>query len=132
MTFCKKISKIANNFIIWPSESERQEISEYFQNYSAIPGIIGALDGCHIAIKAPENNPSRFYNRKSFYSINVQATCNNKLQFIDVYIGIPGSVHDARVFRKSNFVCLYQKFTTHSTSNWRFSIPIIDQFVNTI
>lgn len=41
------------------------------------PGVIGSIDGTHIAIKAPATeDPIRpglaYYNRKGFYSINVQ------------------------------------------------------------
>lgn len=31
----------------------------------------------------------------------MQGVVNHKLKFIDVFIGFPGSVHDARVFRNS-------------------------------
>lgn len=44
---------------------------------NGFPGIIGAIDGTQIAIRAPpvndENFPAIvFYNRKGFYSLNVQ------------------------------------------------------------
>lgn len=42
-----------------------------------IGGVIGIIDGTHVAIIAPpvadeENPPAVYYNRKGFYSINVQ------------------------------------------------------------
>ncbi|XP_011706178.1 PREDICTED: putative nuclease HARBI1, partial [Wasmannia auropunctata] len=64
-------------------------------------GVIGAIDGCHIPCKQPIGNANDFYNRKGFHSIILQGVCNHKGQFIDCYIGMPGRVHDARVFRRS-------------------------------
>ena len=42
-----------------------------------------------------------YYNRKGFYSVNVQAVVDHNLLFTDLYIGWPGSVHDARVLVNS-------------------------------
>lgn len=44
---------------------------------NGFPGIIGAVDGTQIAIVAPSVNdengpPLLFYNRKGYYSLNVQ------------------------------------------------------------
>lgn len=66
-----------------------------------IPGIIGIIDGCHVAIKAPPNNSVDYYNRNSYHSVVLQGICNDKKEFIDVFAGTPGRVHDARVFRSS-------------------------------
>lgn len=44
---------------------------------NGFPGIIGAIDGTHIAVVAPSINnaigpPLLFYNRKGYYSLNIQ------------------------------------------------------------
>ena len=46
------------------------------------------------------------YNRKGWYSILVQAVVDHDYLFTDLYIGWPGSVHDARVLANSG---IYQK-----------------------
>lgn len=46
-------------------------------------------------------DPDFYINRKQYFSIHIQGTVNHNMKFIDVYIGYPGSVHDARVFRNS-------------------------------
>ncbi|XP_015829761.3 uncharacterized protein [Nothobranchius furzeri] len=62
----------------------------------------GAIDGCHIRIKAPSGPDGQCYrNRKLFPSIVLQAVCDHQGRFIDTYVGWPGSVHDSRVLRHS-------------------------------
>ena len=46
----------------------------------------------------PEKSASDYYNRKGYYSIIVQSMVDFRGLFMDVYIGWPGKVHDARVF----------------------------------
>ncbi|XP_054737896.1 putative nuclease HARBI1 [Anastrepha obliqua] len=61
----------------------------------------GCVDGTHVKIPKPKEDPISYYNRKGFYSINVQAICDNKFRFLDVFIGYPGSCHDANVWNNS-------------------------------
>lgn len=61
--------------------------------------VIGAIDGSHIAIKAPHVNHEDYFNRKQNYSINLQGVVDATGKFIDVSTGWPGSIHDARVLR---------------------------------
>ncbi|XP_066595829.1 putative nuclease HARBI1 [Prorops nasuta] len=49
----------------------------------------------------PHNNEVDYYNRKGFHSVILQGVCDSSRRFIDVHIGVPGRVHDARVFRNS-------------------------------
>lgn len=62
---------------------------------------MGCVDGCHIRIVAPKMNANSYINRKGFHSIVLQAVCDHKMQFTDVYIGEVGSLHDYSVFKKS-------------------------------
>ena len=50
-----------------------------------IDGVIGAIDGSHIAISCPREQPADYINRKSFHSIIVQAVCDHTLAFTDIY-----------------------------------------------
>jgi len=49
-----------------------------------------------------QEDADSYINRKQFYSKHIQGTVNQKLKFIDVFIGYPGSVHDARVLKNSS------------------------------
>jgi len=50
-------------------------------------------------------DPSSYYNRKEFHSIILQDIADAKCKFIDVFVGWPGSSHDARVWRESSVGC---------------------------
>jgi hypothetical protein len=66
-------------------------------------GVIGAIDGSHIPIKAPpyKDYPEDYFNRKHFFSIILQAVVDGTGKFPDLFVGWPGSAHDARVFENS-------------------------------
>ena len=89
-----------------PSTAEGQrEVSEGFARlarHGAFARAMGAIDGCHVRIKSPgEPHGQDYFNRKLFPSIQLQAVCDHAGRFIDVFVGYPGSVHDARVLRHS-------------------------------
>ncbi|XP_026467282.1 putative nuclease HARBI1 [Ctenocephalides felis] len=95
------LSCISSEFIKWPNHEEKLLIAEGFLQ-KGFPNVIGVIDGCHIRINKPAKDSRSFLNRKGYCSINMQAVCNDQNKIIDVFIGCPGSVHDARVFRRSN------------------------------
>nr|CAH7743080.1 unnamed protein product [Callosobruchus chinensis] len=68
------------------------------QRSHGFPGVVGAIDGCHIEIKQPVQNAHDYYNRNKVHSIILQ----------DIFVGLPGRMHDARVFRSSD---LYERLT---------------------
>nr|CAI5848815.1 unnamed protein product [Callosobruchus analis] len=65
------------------------------------PNVISAIDGTHIRIDRPENDPESYINRKGYYSIQMQVVCDHTCKILDVFVGYPGSVHDSRVYRNS-------------------------------
>ena len=36
------------------------------------PGVVGVIDGTHISIRAPTEDPDAYINRKKFYSLQLQ------------------------------------------------------------
>lgn len=65
------LSSLAFNIITWPSEEEKQNIEQYFRT-NGFPNVIGAIDGCHIQIDKPMEDPESYINRKKYYSIQVR------------------------------------------------------------
>lgn len=75
---------------------------------------VGALDGWVPYINKPTDEDvdglvSRYYYRKGFYGINVQAICDSNLRFTHISIATPGSAHDTTAWHNSD---LYQKILT--------------------
>jgi len=83
---------------------------ERFANIRGMRNILRAIDGCHIAIKAPVHEPSAYVNWKRFHSVVLQTVVDSQLMFMDCYAGWPGSVHDASVFRNSPLYSFVRKF----------------------
>ena len=46
--------------------------TEKFEDMKGIPWVVGAIDGKHIPIKAPIENPNKYINRKLFPSIQFE------------------------------------------------------------
>lgn len=93
------LSENCDQIIQWPNAERRRSISEGFGN--DLPGIIGIVDGTHIEIVNPTKDGS-YVNRKGYASVQLQAICDDMLLINDIFIGMPGSAHDARVWRLSD------------------------------
>jgi hypothetical protein len=87
--------------ISFPAGADAERVMTEFEEISGFPRVLGAVDGCHIRIEKPREFPNSYINRKGFPSIILQGICDKRKLFTDVYVGQPGSVHDARVFQAS-------------------------------
>ena len=72
-----------------------------FEELSALPNIVGAIDGSHVRIKAPSDSAADYFSRYQQHDFIIQAVVNGKKVFTDFACGFPGSMHDARVLRGS-------------------------------
>ena len=103
---CKVITEfLLPKFVKMPQDESCKEVIDGFDRLG-FPQTVGAVDGTHISIIRPIEDASDYYNRKGFHSIIMQGTVDHRGIFINVYIGWPGRVHDAQVFKNSD---LYKK-----------------------
>ncbi|XP_045460636.1 putative nuclease HARBI1 [Harmonia axyridis] len=75
---------------------------EAFKEINEFEGVIGCIDGSHIGILPPREHPNSYVNRKGFHSVLLQGVWDNRKLFTHVYVGEPGSIHDSRLFEKSD------------------------------
>jgi len=90
--------------IKWPTGEYLEKVTEGFKNKSKgnLENVIGAIDGSHIPIEKPDGEYAfRYINRKGYYSVILLGIVDHQGKFTYIYIGEPGSVHDARVLQKS-------------------------------
>ena len=60
---------------------------------------MGAIDGCHIALKTvPVDERIDYFNRKQDYSVVIQGVADASFLLFDAGASYPGSIHDARIF----------------------------------
>ena len=96
-------NNITSQVIVWPTQERAQVIMDGFRNHRGLPGVRGAIDGSRIPIKASQECPENYINRNNFHSVNLTAICDHEMRFLYCYAGWPGSVHDSRVFKNSDF-----------------------------
>jgi hypothetical protein len=94
-----------NNFIDeihFPTNNEIPEIKRKFAEIAGLPqSIVGCIDGSPINIIAPTAAEEQFVDRHGNHSINLSAICGPDGLFYWLSCSMPGSVHDARVFKES-------------------------------
>ena len=92
---------LAPRYIRRPNREERFRIRTFIQGYSDVPGAVGRIDVRHFNVSKPLNQAAAFRDHHHNYSLKAQAVCAHRLLIRDLYIGEAGSMHDARVFRRS-------------------------------
>uniref|UniRef100_A0A9J8DDJ6 Putative nuclease HARBI1 n=1 Tax=Cyprinus carpio carpio TaxID=630221 RepID=A0A9J8DDJ6_CYPCA len=95
---------ILRRVIAFPTPDDLEEVGAGFVQLAGSPAfrmVAGAIDGCHIRIKSPASEALCYFNRKLFHSVQLQAITDHKGKFVDIFVGYPGSVHDARVLKNS-------------------------------
>ncbi|XP_071580678.1 putative nuclease HARBI1 [Temnothorax nylanderi] len=115
------LNAMMDNCIRFPVTANKiQEIKQGFFEKSGFPGVIGAIDGTHIAIFPPEaEREYLFINRKLYHSLNVLAICDSNCEILAVNSAHGGRTHDARVLRSSRiFAHLERKHREGEIDSW--------------
>lgn len=100
------LCEAGKDVFLWPTPSQIPEIEQEFQQMGGIPGVVGAVDGCHIHIKAPSATQADYIDRTQRHSVILLAVCLPNKRFSYIQGGFPGSAHDSRVLKSCS---LFQK-----------------------
>lgn len=84
-------------------------IAKDFEELWQFPHVLGAIDGKHIAITAPANEGSMYFNYKGFHSIILLAVADAHYKFIYIDIGCNGRISDGGVYKNSSLYRLLNK-----------------------
>ena len=88
---CKSIMEVMlKGYVRLPAVHEVEDEIAGFYNLARFPQVVGAVDGCHVPIMAPQENKEDYVDRKKFYSIILQGLVDIDCFFTDVRIGWPG------------------------------------------
>ena len=83
-----------------PSQcSDWIKLAMEFDKKWQFPHCVGSIDGKHIAIKAPPNAVSEYFNYKKHSSIILLGIADANAKFISFDIWAPGSMSDGGVFK---------------------------------
>ncbi|XP_049870553.1 putative nuclease HARBI1 isoform X2 [Pectinophora gossypiella] len=113
----KLLAKLIRQYVKFPQGAEAMANRELFQEmgrhgrWPGLPGIDGAIDCTHIKIvSTPKCQHHEVYrNRKSYFSINVQAVVGPRMEFLDIVARWAGSMHDSRIFQMSSVYTKYRQ-----------------------
>ena len=68
-----------------------------------LPNVVGAVDGKHIHMVAPDNTGSAYFNYKRTFSLNLMAIADADYRFLMVDVGQMGSISDGGVWDHCTF-----------------------------
>lgn len=126
---CKAIvNALLATYIKLPTGHQALEVVRGFEDRWNFPQCFGAIDGSHIPILPPVNNATDYYNRKGFHSIVVQALVDHEYRFLNMHVGWPGSMHDARILSNSEVYAKGESRTLTPSSIRTFNgvpVPVV-------
>ncbi|CAH2000782.1 unnamed protein product [Acanthoscelides obtectus] len=94
---------------------EWETIANGFSVVWNFPKCVRVMDGKHIAIQAPKNSGSDFFNYKSFFSIVLFGVMDANYRFLYVHVGSQGRISDGGVVENT----LFKKLLTR----WKLNLP---------
>lgn len=106
--FLNIFMEMKSRYIFWPqTHHEYEYIASTFRRY---PNVIGSIDGCHIQLKVSDEDQNSYIDRFHQHSVNLMAICTHAKILTYIFVGFPGSAHDSRVFKNSEFYLNIQRY----------------------
>lgn len=109
----ESILSVEKDFLKWPTEAERNKL--VLETFEEVPYCIGYADDTEIALEERPVwyfDPISFYSKEKQYSIKLQAVCDHTLLFLQILVGYPGSVHNARIYKNCNLAMHHKEYFT--------------------
>lgn len=101
-TTCEALWRILQPLVMpQPTECMWKEIEKGFSTRWNFPNAVGAVDGKHVVIQAPDNSGADFFCYKKCFSIVLLALVDAEKKFIFVDVGGYGKNSDASIFNSS-------------------------------
>ncbi|KAG0728663.1 putative nuclease HARBI1 [Chionoecetes opilio] len=83
------------------NDEDWRQITDNWMRRWNFPHVIGAIDGKHVACKAPATRGSDYYNYKGFFSIILLAVVTSDYKFMWIDVSGKGSTSDAHLYNAS-------------------------------
>ncbi|KAI5063288.1 hypothetical protein GOP47_0021835 [Adiantum capillus-veneris] len=114
--FVSSVRQRAGHYLQWPSTPEQStRVKDGFFSRYGLANCCGILDTTHIIMDLPSGEPADIWlDRNHTFSMALQAVVDTELRFLDVCVGYPGSLSDAKCLRESAF---YKKCTSGQRLN---------------
>uniref|UniRef100_UPI00398F76A5 putative nuclease HARBI1 n=1 Tax=Pristiophorus japonicus TaxID=55135 RepID=UPI00398F76A5 len=95
-------------YISFPMTRDKQlECQTGFLHIAGFPRIQEVIDCTYVGLRAPQQTPEQFQNRKGFHSPYVQLVYNQNCKIMQVDAWFPGSSHDSFILHQSGVPRLF-------------------------
>lgn len=94
-------SKLKPIYLAEPTRETYLKIADMYNEHCQFPNVIGAIDGKHVRVEAPNHSGSNYFNYKHHFSIVLQGVAAPDLKFISVEVGAYGKESDGGIFSRS-------------------------------
>ncbi|XP_049294069.1 uncharacterized protein LOC125769390 [Anopheles funestus] len=104
---CDCLVEVLQDYVKLPSSPEEwMKVVQGFEHKWNFPHTLGAMDGKHVATKAPPHSGTDYYNYKHFFSLALLGVVDADCNFMYADVGAKGRISDGGVFRNTS---LYRK-----------------------
>ncbi|XP_037962511.2 putative nuclease HARBI1 [Plutella xylostella] len=87
--------------IVFPHDLQDRNLirAEFYEKFG-MPGVLGCVDGTHVAIVRPSQHEERYFCRKHYHSLNVQLICDANMYIYSVDASYGGATHDSFIWNQ--------------------------------